>query len=185
MVRWTCFAIAAALAGSGCASAGTAGSDAASGTFTLRDASGRDVGTGELSPAEGGGVRVRLNATGLTPGAHGVHVHETGACDGSTSTPFSSAGGHLNPTARQHGRLNPEGPHAGDLPNLTIDASGNGSLDAVTQNLTLADGAGTVFDANGSAIVIHANPDDERTNDGPNGPGNSGSRVACGVITRR
>ncbi|HEX6054080.1 MAG TPA: superoxide dismutase family protein [Gemmatimonadaceae bacterium] len=185
MARWTCFAIAAAVIGSGCASTSSAGSDAPGGTFTLRDASGREVGSGEVSTAEGGGVRVRLNATGLTPGVHGVHVHGTGACDGSTSTPFSSAGGHHNPTGRQHGRLNPEGPHAGDLPNLTVDASGNGTLDTVNPNLTLGDGAGSVLDTDGSAIVIHANPDDERTNDGPNGPGNSGSRVACGVITRR
>ena len=183
MVRWRHSAIIAAVVAWGCAGAGTAGSGAATATFTLNDASGRSVGSGDLSPADGG-VRVRLEATGLTPGVHAVHVHERGACDGSTATPFSSAGGHYNPTARQHGRLNPAGPHAGDLPNLTVDASGNGTLDAVAQHLTLGDGTGTLFDGDGSAVVIHANPDDERTTEGPNGPGNSGARVACGVIVR-
>jgi Cu-Zn family superoxide dismutase len=184
MFRCACFVAAAAILGSGCASGGTSEANTTGGTFTLRDASGRAVGSGELSAASGGGARVRITATGLPSGVHGMHIHETGQCDGSTSTPFSSAGGHHNPGGREHGLLNPAGPHAGDLRNLTVDESGNGTLDALAQHLSL-EGQGGVFDADGSAIVIHANPDDERTNTGPDGPGNSGARIACGVITRR
>ena len=185
MFRWACFAIATIGAASGCARTGTAESSMGGGTFTLRDASGRTAGSGELSPAPDGGVRVRLTVTGLPPGAHALHIHETGACDTSTSTPFSSAGGHHNPTGREHGRLNPAGPHAGDLPNLVVAESGSGTLDVVSQNLSLSEGSGALFDPDGSAIVIHANADDERTNQGPDGPGNSGGRIACGVIVRR
>jgi Cu-Zn family superoxide dismutase len=182
-----CYAVVATvlMVGSGCTRAGSAESIGATGVATLRDAAGRTVGTAEISAAAGGGARVRVTATGLTSGVHAMHVHEVGACDGSTPTPFSSAGGHLNPAGREHGRLNPAGPHAGDLPNLTIDASGNGTVDAVVPTFALGDDGATVFDANGSAIVIHANPDDERTNEGASGPGNSGARIACGVIARR
>lgn len=154
------------------------------GFATLRDATGRSVGTASVFPASGGGVRIRVSANGLTPGMHGIHVHAVGTCDGSTQTAFSSAGGHFNPTGKQHGRQNPNGWHGGDLPNLVVDASGNGSLDAVAESLTIDSGAGALLDADGSAIVIHANPDDERTDAGPQGPGNSGARVACGVISR-
>jgi Cu-Zn family superoxide dismutase len=102
----------------------------------------------------------------------------------STTAAFSSAGGHFNPTSKQHGRLNPAGPHAGDLPNVVVDALGNGTLDVTAESLALTDGVAAILDADGSAVIVHANQDDERTDAGPSGPGNSGARVACGVIRR-
>jgi Cu-Zn family superoxide dismutase len=101
-----------------------------------------------------------------------------GKCDGPD---FASAGGHFNPQSRQHGALNPQGPHAGDLPNITIGTDGKGRLESTTELISLLGGASVVFDADGSAIVIHAAPDDFRTDP----TGNSGARIACGVIVRK
>lgn len=169
----------------GCAGLLTGSGDSPPGAASvLRDAAGREMGAVSLAQQEGGGVRVRITARGLTPGAHGVHLHAVGACDGSTTPAFSSAGGHFNPHGREHGRLNPAGAHAGDLPNLVADARGEARLDAVVADATLAEGAATLFDADGTAVVVHQNEDDGRTNTGPAGPGNSGPRVACGVVAR-
>jgi Cu-Zn family superoxide dismutase len=150
---------------------------------SLRDASGRDVGSAEFRSATSG-LAVRIRVSGLSAGSHGVHIHAVGTCDASTTAAFSSAGGHFNPTSKQHGRLNPAGPHAGDLPNVVVDASGNGTLDVTAESLALTDGVAAILDADGSAVIVHANQDDERTDAGPSGPGNSGARVACGVIRR-
>jgi Cu-Zn family superoxide dismutase len=115
-------------------------------------------------------MALAIKATGLPPGSHGLHVHEKGLCDGPG---FASAGGHWNPTGRQHGRDNPAGAHMGDLPNLEIDASGRGSaaipLGVAGQGLT---------DPDGAALVVHAKGDDYRTDPS----GNSGTRIACAVI---
>ena len=150
---------------------------------TLKDASGRDIGSAEFRSANQG-VAVRIRVSGLSAGSHGVHIHAVGTCDGATTVAFSSAGGHFNPTSKQHGRLNPAGPHVGDLPNIVVDASGNGTLEATSESLTLTDGQTAILDADGSAVIVHANQDDERTDTGPSGPGNSGARVACGVVRR-
>lgn len=168
----------------GCSRATTAG-PAPAGVALLRTSAGADVGSASVSAAPDGGVRLIVDAKGLAPGRHGIHVHAVGRCDGATPTPFSSAGGHFNPGGREHGRLNPNGWHAGDLPNLVVAADGTGSLDVVVDSLTISDGPKALFDGDGSAIVIHANEDDERTDNGPSGPGNSGARVACGVFERR
>jgi Cu-Zn family superoxide dismutase len=118
-------------------------------------------------------VRVDVAAEGLPPGTHGIHVHTTGRCE---APAFASAGPHWNPTARQHGRKNPEGAHHGDLPNISIGADGRGTL-----QFTLADAEfAQLFDADGAALVVHAAADDERTDPS----GNSGGRIACGVISR-
>jgi len=152
-------------------------------TATLLDSSGRRVGTVTATPAAAGGVALLITVVGLPPGAHGVHVHAVGACDASPSPAFSSAGAHYNPGAKQHGRLNPNGWHGGDLPNILVDsATRNGLLEAVAESLTLNTGATALLDNNGSAIIVHANRDDERTDTGPLGPGNSGARIACGVF---
>jgi Cu-Zn family superoxide dismutase len=186
MFRYAHFALCAiALLSSACSRATTMDPTPPAGTATLRDTAGRTLGTVTVTSAPEGGVRFRIQATGLTPGSHGIHVHAVGACDAATPTAFSSAGGHFNPHARQHGRLNPNGWHAGDLPNLVVSAAGTGTLDIVVENLTLDGNVAALFDADGSAIVVHANPDDERTDTGPAGPGNSGGRIACGVIERR
>ena len=101
-------------------------------------------------------------------------IHAVGSC---TPT-FAAAGGHYNPFTREHGLDNANGPHAGDLPNLEVNVAGRGHLDAVSHHATLSGGPVSLFDADGSAIVIHANEDDQVTNP----TGNSGARIACGVI---
>jgi Cu-Zn family superoxide dismutase len=150
----------------------------------LQNAAGQTVGSATFSPAPNGGLRVRVEVFGVAPGSHGIHIHAIGACDGSTAAAFSSAGGHFNPTAKEHGTLNPAGWHGGDLPNVVVGTSGAGTLDAVAESVTAAEGAASLFDADGSALVLHQNEDDLRTNAGPSGPGNSGARIACGVITQ-
>ena len=135
----------------------------------LKDAQGKIVATATLTDAPGG-VRIALRASGLKPGAHGLHIHAVGVCE---PPAFTSAGGHFNPRTRKHGHKNPEGAHAGDLPNLTVGADGTGSIETPAAGVTLKDVAGL-------ALVIHADPDDETTDP----TGNSGARVACGVITK-
>ncbi len=145
-----------------------------SATATIRDAGGRVVGNALFTAVGAGTVRVQVWAGGLPPGEHGIHVHAVGAC-----TPdFAAAGPHFNPTGQQHGLNNPAGPHAGDMPALMIGSDGNGMLDALTPRVSLAAGARSLFDADGSAIVIHARPDDQVTDPS----GNTGDRIACGVI---
>ena len=142
----------------------------------LKNASGQTVGTATITEVSGG-VRVVVEARGLPAGAKGVHVHEVGKCD---PPGFTTAGGHFNPTGKQHGLMNPQGPHGGDLPNITIAADGTGRLEAFSDRLTLSAGANSVFDGDGSAVVIHAGPDDFKTDPA----GNSGARIACGVLQK-
>ena len=166
----------------GCATTGA--STAPSARAELRDVAGRPVGSLVATAAPAGGVALTVRVTGLPPGTHGVHIHMVGACDAAGATAFASAGGHFNPTGKQHGRLNPSGWHAGDLPNIVVDGTGQGSLETVVESLTLETAPAALLDADGSAIVVHANQDDQRTDSGPSGPGNSGARIACGVIQR-
>lgn len=142
----------------------------------LRDAQGTVVGTATLTEVPGG-VKIAVAVTGLKPGDHGFHIHAVGKCE---PPAFTSAGGHYNPGSKKHGRLNPEGAHAGDLGNLTVGAGGAGALETTVAGVTLTDGAGSLFQPAGTALVIHADPDDEKTDP----TGNSGARVACGVITK-
>ncbi|MGH7390690.1 MAG: superoxide dismutase family protein [Candidatus Rokuibacteriota bacterium] len=140
----------------------------------LKNPGGLTVGTATFTEVSGG-VRVVLEARGLPAGARAVHVHDVGRCE---PPGFNSAGGHFNPGKRQHGILNPAGPHAGDLPNLTVGPDGTGRLETTTDRFTLGAGPTSVFDTDGSALVVHAAPDDFRTDP----TGNSGGRAACGVI---
>lgn len=117
------------------------------------------------------GVRLTVSGERLPRGSHGLHVHTVGRCEGPA---FESAGPHWNPTARQHGRDNPMGAHAGDAPNLIAGTDGRGSVSIDLPGARLAG----VLDMDGSAIVIHAAPDDYRTDPS----GNSGGRIACGVF---
>ena len=145
-------------------------------TASIADAAGATVGWAKLTEDGTGRVHLAVHVYGLTPGLHGIHIHAVGSCVGPA---FASAGSHFNPAARRHGLANPEGPHNGDLPNLVVNGAGVGHLSAKTELVTLAAGAATAFDADGSAVVIHASEDDQVTDP----TGNSGGRVACGVIT--
>lgn len=136
----------------------------------LRDAAGAPRGTATVTRT-GSGLRLTVAATGLTAGPRGFHIHAIGKCEGPA---FMSAGGHWNPEMRQHGRDNPMGSHSGDLPNLMIGAEGTGTL-----TVDLPAGSEAMLDADGAAVIIHAAADDYRTDP----TGNSGARVACGVLT--
>jgi superoxide dismutase, Cu-Zn family len=154
----------------------TNGEDATSGDTAraeLRDAGGRIVGRAEARQVEGG-VGVSIEASGVSPGTHGVHAHAVGRCD---PPGFESAGAHWNPTDREHGAQNPQGPHLGDLPNLTVGSDGRGRLEFRIDGAVLRSSDG-LLDSDGAAIVIHATADDYRTDPS----GNSGGRIACGVL---
>jgi superoxide dismutase, Cu-Zn family len=154
------------------------GTEAAPGaTARMSDAQGQPVGTATLAERDGK-VHLLVQARGLTPGEHGIHLHAVGRCD---PPGFTTAGDHFNPTSRKHGLEAPDGPHAGDLPSLRADADGTARYEATTDRVTLSGGTRTVFDADGTAVVIHARTDDQRTDPS----GNSGDRVVCGVIERR
>lgn len=145
------------------------------GSAALRQANGTPAGTA-LVTAAGDKVTVSLAVAGLPEGTRGAHLHAVGRCD---APDFASAGGHLNPAARQHGIHNPAGSHFGDLPNLTIDRSGTGTL-SVELPGSRAEVEAALFDGDGTAIVVHGGPDDYKTDPS----GNSGPRIACGVLTR-
>jgi Cu-Zn family superoxide dismutase len=164
----------AALLLAGCA--GTRSVADSSARAELRNASGQMVGTASLNQV-GSAVRIVLEVRGLPPGPKGLHVHAVGTCD---PPEFTTAGPHFNPSGRQHGALNPQGPHAGDLPNVVVGADGRGRLESTTEMVSVQAGPSSVFDADGSALVVHAAPDDFRTDP----TGNSGGRIACGVITK-
>ena len=140
----------------------------------LKDKDGKTVGTASFRE-EPDGVLVRLEVKGLTPGLHAVHVHTVGKCEGPA---FATAGGHFNPTQKKHGFKNADGAHAGDLPNMLVAKDGSGRFEALTDAITLRPGSLSVFDSDGSAIVIHAGSDDDMTDPA----GNSGDRIACGLI---
>ncbi|MBX7458898.1 superoxide dismutase family protein [Qipengyuania sp. 1NDH17] len=143
------------------------------GEVSLSFANGLPAGTGQLL-SDGRTISLAVAATGLEPGEHGFHLHTTGKC---TAPDFKSAGGHLNPAGNEHGSLNPQGKHLGDLPNLVIGASRSASteIDLGADTRALRE---TLFDADGTAVVIHEGADDYRSDPA----GDAGSRVACGVL---
>jgi len=156
--------------------AGPGGDRHARGTFV--DAIGVKIGHVHLSQDDHGVVHVDVTIKGLSAGLHGIHIHSVAAC----TTTFLAAGAHYDPSpAHEHGLDNPNGPHAGDLPNLVVDAHGHGRLRTTTDRVTLTDGPATLFDTDGSAFIIHANPDDQVTDIGNGG---SGARIACAVVER-
>ncbi|MFZ4690849.1 MAG: superoxide dismutase family protein [Polymorphobacter sp.] len=144
-------------------------------TSELVNAAGSPVGTARLTQ-EAEGVRVIASFTSLPPGEFAVHLHAVGRCD---APGFTTAGGHFNPAMKQHGHLNPAGEHAGDLPNVIVSDDRKGTLDAARSGLRLVDGNAPLVDADGAAIVVHAGPDDYRTDPA----GNAGARIACGVLS--
>jgi Cu-Zn family superoxide dismutase len=136
---------------------------------------GTPVGWAMFTEDAAGRLHVNVQVDGMTPGRHGIHLHAVGSCVGPT---FASAGGHHNPLGAAHGLDSPDGAHAGDLPNLEVNVVGRGRLQATSDRATLTPGPTSLVDADGAAIVIHAAEDDQVTNP----TGNSGARVACGVI---
>ena len=138
--------------------------------MALVNASGQSIGS-VRAVQTAGGVSFHIEASGLTHGVHGVHVHAVGRCD---PPDFASAGAHWNPAGKKHGMNNPAGPHAGDMPNVEVAANG-----VLSATLTLAGASmASLLDADGPALVIHAVADDYVTDPS----GNSGARIACAVI---
>lgn len=159
----------ALVAGGGCA-AQQAGSAPPMVMGDLKTGTGANAGHAMITQT-GAGLEVMVDVVGLPAGEHGAHIHMTGKCDGPD---FTTAGGHWNPTAMHHGSMNPQGPHQGDLPNLTVGADGKGSLSFTIPGGTVAG----LMDTDGAALVIHAAADDLKTDPS----GNSGARIACAVL---
>jgi superoxide dismutase, Cu-Zn family len=146
-------------------------------TAELKNSDGQVIGRARLAETPQG-VLLTLNVERAPAGEHAFHVHEFGKCDPPT---FESAGDHHNPSKAQHGFLDPKGAHAGDLPNIHVPSSGQLSLEYLVHGVTLKAGANSLLDQDGSALVLHAKPDDYRTD--PSGA--AGDRLACGVIQQQ
>lgn len=160
-----------------CSAVQLGGNAVARAVAVITDVTGATVGTARLAQDANGVVTIDIASLALPAGTHGIHFHEVGRCDGG-ATAFSTAGAHYNPLGREHGLENVNGPHAGDAPNIVIPASGIGAVSFGTNRVSLTPGAISLFDADGSSIVVHANADDQRTQPS----GNSGARIACGVV---
>ena len=172
-LRGAVLALATTVAGCGMLGGGSAPAGTGSASVTLRNAAGATVGTATLSETTLG-LLVTGSLSGIGAGTHGIHIHETGSC---TPT-FAAAGGHFNPRNRRHGFRNPDGHHAGDMPNLHV-GTGTYTFDLTVPDVRLGGSEG-LLEGDGAALVVHAAADDYTSDPS----GNSGDRVACGVITR-
>jgi len=142
----------------------------------MNDAQGKSVGTAVLSPAPKG-VKIQLNLMNLPAGEHAIHVHSVAKCEGPA---FTTAGGHLNPDNKHHGMQNPDGPHAGDMPNFTVAANGKSKATVIAPGVTMGDDNHSIFTNGGTALMIHEKADDMKSDPA----GNAGARIACGVIAK-
>jgi superoxide dismutase, Cu-Zn family len=144
---------------------------------SMKDSKGQDVGTVTLVPAAHG-VTLKLNLKNLAPGEHAMHFHQVAKCE---APGFTSAGPHFNPSGKHHGLENPQGAHEGDMPNITVKRNGTSTQTIHNERVELGDAmaANSLFANGGTALVIHAKADDQKTDPA----GNAGDRIACGVIT--
>ena len=176
MIRRILFLLAGGVAGCGGQTPGPGGQPLPRpvATAEIHDAADKRIGVATFTRADSGAF-LGVSVAGLTPGQHGIHLHQSGDC---TPPAFTTAGPHFNPAAKQHGLESPEGPHAGDLPNLRVESDGSADTSFRIAPELLAGGDGSILGPRGAALVIHAKPDDGRTDPS----GNSGDRVACGVV---
>jgi len=150
--------------------------DARSAQAVLHNSSSERVGSVKFTEVPEG-VKMALEVSKLSPGVHAFHIHAAGKCD---PPDFKSAGGHFNPEGKKHGLKNPEGPHAGDMENITVGQDGKGAAEVVNLRVRLGEGKNSLFQPGGTAVVIHAKADDMVSDPA----GNAGDRIACGVIER-
>ncbi|MBP7777834.1 MAG: superoxide dismutase family protein [Acidobacteria bacterium] len=142
----------------------------------MKDATGKSVGVAMISAAKAGGVSIAIDFKGLPPGEHALHFHQTAKCE----APFTSAGGHFNPEGKKHGMENPEGPHAGDMKNFTVAADGTAKATITNAHVTMGTGANSIYAGGGTALMIHAGPDDMKSDPA----GDAGARIACGLVVK-
>jgi superoxide dismutase, Cu-Zn family len=143
---------------------------------TLKNPTGERVGSVAFAQTPNG-VLLTATLTGLPPGEHGFHIHQTGSCD----PDFSAAGGHFTPAGAAHGILSADGAHAGDMPNINVGADGKLKIEVLNTQISLKEsGDGYLFDDDGAAMLIHAGADDYSSQPS----GDAGDRIACGVIQK-
>ena len=140
----------------------------------IRMADGRQIGSVSLREENGAAI-LTVSVNGIPQGSYGMHIHAVGRCEGPG---FESAGAHWNPFEKQHGKNNPQGPHAGDFDNLDVGPAGSGGATITLKDLAISGGLAPIMDEDGAALMIHAKADDYRTDPS----GDSGDRIACAVL---